>query len=240
MSALCHWTRGSHRTSPGWGPDTDGPDEYFPERTLARWLHRNQLPSTVYAFPLTGVRPLRDAYVALIDALSVDGIVLIDGGTDILCRGDEAGLGTPHEDSASLAAVAGVDVPVKLVTAVGFGIDAYHGVNHVQILENIADLDAVADAISATPARPSIVHGQIAAAIRGRHGNVPLSERTRASSLFVNPLMSMYFTVDLDGLANRHLYLDRIEHTASLTQVALAIEEFRYDQATRPPRVFPH
>ncbi|MGY0007731.1 hypothetical protein [Micromonospora sp. I033] len=87
----------------------------------------------------------------------------------------------------SLAAVAGLDVPVRLVVCLGFGIDAYHGVNHTQVLENIAALDrdgaylgalsipgesrearlyreAVAYGQAATPLRPSIVHGQIAAA----------------------------------------------------------------------------
>ncbi|MFD0743021.1 hypothetical protein ACFQ1L_15450 [Phytohabitans flavus] len=32
-------------------PDSASPDWYFPERTLARWLAAQQLPSTVYAFP---------------------------------------------------------------------------------------------------------------------------------------------------------------------------------------------
>ena len=32
-------------------------------------------------------------------------MVLVDGGTDSLMRGDEVGSGTPEEDTASLAAV---------------------------------------------------------------------------------------------------------------------------------------
>ncbi|MFE9658195.1 hypothetical protein [Micromonospora sp. NPDC006431] len=36
-------------------PDTASPDWYFPERTLARWLAAQELPSTVYAFPPLGV-----------------------------------------------------------------------------------------------------------------------------------------------------------------------------------------
>ncbi|MGX6602514.1 DUF1152 domain-containing protein [Micromonosporaceae bacterium Da 78-11] len=127
------------------------------------------------------MQTLRAAYRELVAHLGVDAIVLVDGGTDILMRGDEAGLGTPEEDMTSLAAVAGLDeVPVRLVTCLGFGIDAYHGVNHVQVLENLAALDrdggylgalsipghgrearlyreAVADAQAATPMRPSIV-----------------------------------------------------------------------------------
>ncbi|MFC4114929.1 DUF1152 domain-containing protein [Nonomuraea zeae] len=94
------------------GPDTPSPDWYFPERTLARWLAAQGGPSTVYAFPKVGVQPLRAAYAELADRLALDAIVLVDGGTDILLRGDEAGLGTPVEDMASLAAVHGLDVPM--------------------------------------------------------------------------------------------------------------------------------
>src|SRR6185312_11055923 len=211
--------------------------EYFPERTLACWLERNGQPSTVYAFPQTGVQPLREAYAALVESLGIDAIVLVDGGTDILMRGDEDGLGTPAEDMASLAAVAGLgNVPVRLVVSIGFGIDAYHGVNHVQVLENLSDLDAdgaylgafsiprssregslyldaVAYAQENTPLRPSIVHGQIASAMLGVSGDVHFTQRTHNSVLFVNPLMAMYFTVTVEGLAARHLYLPKLEGT---------------------------
>lgn len=116
-------------------PDSNSPDWYFPERTLARWLAAHDLPSTVYAFPPLGVQPLRDAYRYLMERLDLDAVVLVDGGTDILLRGDENGLGTPVEDITNLAAVTGRDLAVKLVTCLGFGIDAHHGVNHVQVLE---------------------------------------------------------------------------------------------------------
>jgi hypothetical protein len=244
-------------------PDTTSPDWYFPERTLARWLATQGLPATVYAFPPLGVQPLRAAYRYLTERLSIDAVVLVDGGTDILLRGDESGLGTPVEDITSLAAAAALDVPVKLVTCLGFGIDAYHGVNHVQVLENIAALDrdggylgalsipgtsheaalyrdAVAHAQAATPERPSIVNGQIAAATRGAFGDVQFTRRTSGSTLFVNPLMAMYFTVDLDKLAGRCLYLDRIENTIGRRQVIGRIEAFRNETSPRIPRAFPH
>ncbi|MGS2619428.1 DUF1152 domain-containing protein [Micromonospora sp. LZ34] len=93
--------------------ETAGLDDYFPERALARWLAARDLPATVYAFPKVGVQPLRAAYRHLVARLKVDAIVLVDGGTDILLRGDETGLGTPVEDMTSLAAVAGLDTGVK-------------------------------------------------------------------------------------------------------------------------------
>lgn len=194
------------------GPDTDGPDDYFPERTLARWLDGHGEPPTVYALRRTGVQPLRAAYRVLVERL---------------------------------------------------GIDAYHGVNHVQVLENIAALDraggylgalsipgttreavlyrdAVAHAQAATPVRPSIVNGQIAAALAGEVGDVQFTRRTNGSSPFVNPLMAVYFSFDLDGLAKRCLYLDLLEETVGVRQVSGRIEWFRDGVDRRIPRAFPH
>ncbi|WP_406266475.1 DUF1152 domain-containing protein [Actinacidiphila glaucinigra] len=247
-------------------PSTAARGDYFPERTLARWLESQGLPSTVYALCRTGVAPLRAAYRALIGHLDgVDAIVLVDGGTDILMRGDESGLGTPEEDMASLAAVGGLTgVPQRLVACLGFGVDAYHGVNHSLVLENLAALerdgaylgafslprdsregrlylDAVAHAQEATPEHPSIVHGSVAAAVRGDFGDVRFTERTRHSELFVNPLMAMYFCVDAVGLAARNLYLDRLERTQLTRQISSIVEEFRDElPRQRPPRTFPH
>ena len=72
--------------------------------------------------------------------MEIDTIVLVDGGTDSLMRGDEVGLGTPQEDLASIVAVNELEIKRKLVLSIGFGIDAFHGVNHYQFLEAVADL----------------------------------------------------------------------------------------------------
>lgn len=244
-------------------PDTGGSDDYFPERVLARWLESQGMPSTVHAFPRTGVRPLRAAYRTLVDRLRLDAIVLVDGGTDILMFGDEAGLGTPEEDMASLAAVAGIDGVERLVVCLGFGVDSFHGVCHAHVLENLAALqreggylgafsipsnsaearaylDAVAHAQAATPLRPSIVNGQIAAALRGSFGNVAFTSRTAGSDLFVNPLMGLYFAVDLPILAAAVDYLPRLEDTDDAMRVALVIEDHREAVDRRPRRAIPH
>lgn len=246
-------------------PDTAAPEGYFPERTLARWLRTHGMPDTVWAFASVGVRPLRAAYRRLVDHLGVDAIVLVDGGTDILMRGDESGLGTPEEDMASLGAVAGLTgVPERLVACLGFGVDAYHGVNHALVLENLAALeraggylgafsvprdsregvlylDAVDHARAAFPEHPSIVNGSVAAALRGEFGDVRFTDRTRHSELFVNPLMTLYFGVTVEALAGANLYLDRIRDTVLTRQISSVIEEFRDElPRLRPPRQFPH
>ena len=56
----------------------------------------------------------------------------------------------------------------------------------------------------------------------------------------MNALMAMYFTFDLAGVARHNLYLDRIENTIGMRQVASRIEEFRDKVTTRIPRVYPH
>ncbi|MFE2726358.1 DUF1152 domain-containing protein [Kitasatospora sp. NPDC059327] len=246
-------------------PDTAAPEGYFPERTPARRLHRHGMPDTVWAFPSVGVRPLRAAYRALTARLAVDAVLLVDGGTDILMRGDEAGLGTPEEDMASLGAVAGLtEVPERLVACLGFGIDAFHGVNHALVLENLAALeraggylgafsiprdsregvlylDAVEHARSALPEHPSIVNGSVAAALRGEFGDVRFTDRTKGGPLFVNPLMTLYFGVTVEALAAEHRYLHLIERTVLTRQISSVIEEFRDGPpAQRPPCQFPH
>ncbi len=229
--------------------DSTGPD-YFPERLLSEWLALNHEPAPVYCFEKTGVIPLREAYEVLVQELDCDAIVLVDGGTDSLMRGDEWDLGTPHEDLLSIIAAAGLDVDTKLLCCLGFGIDSYHGVCHAQFLEAVAGLandgaylgtfslhqempearmymDAVRHACRGIPDRPSIVNTCIVSALEGRYGDFHTTSRTAGSRLWINPLMSLYWTFELVPVAERVLYRDRIESTANFPEVVVAIEEFR-------------
>lgn len=233
------------------GADTPGPDAYFPERSLARFLAAQGMPTRIFAFDKQGVVPVRAAYHRLIDELKLDAIVLVDGGTDILMRGDEQGLGTPTEDMTSLAAVRPLDVEHKAVCCIGFGIDTFHGVRHTQFLENVADLstrdgfwgsfsvvpgteearlylEAVEHAATQTQ-RASIVNGSIASAVEGAYGNVHrYPSRTRGSTLWINPLMSIYWAFDLEQVAAANLYLDELEGTKGVWDVQLVIEAVRH------------
>jgi len=243
--------------------ETTGGDGYFPERTLARFLSRRGAPAIVYTFDKEGVAPVREGYEHLVRRLDLDAIVLVDGGTDILMRGDEMDLGTPEEDMTSLAAVASLDVPTRIVTCVGFGIDTFHGVCHANWLENVAALaaegaflgatalldrmpevrlymDAVNDADVATPGRPSIVNGSIASAIEGRFGDHHRGKRTRGSKLFISPLMSLLWAFDLPAVARRNLYLERLAQTESIWEVQLAIKRFHASVQSLPREPIPH
>ena len=64
-------------------------------------------------------------------------------------------------------------------------------------------------------------------AVRGDFGDVRFTERTRGSELFVNPLMALYFCVDLPALARANLYLGRLEDTVLMRQISTAVAAFR-------------
>jgi hypothetical protein len=243
--------------------ETTGEDRYFPERRLAEWLRTRGDAAVVYALEKVGVAPLRRAWQALVERIDPDAIVLVDGGTDLLMRGDESGLGTPAEDMVSLAAVSRLEVRERLAVCLGFGIDTFHGVCHAHFLENVAALargggflgafsllrampeaaaflEAVAYAQERTPERPSIVNASIAAAVDGRFGDVSLGARTAKSELFINPLMTLYFAFDLAAVAQASLYLPLLEGTESIFEVQARIEGFRKGIAIRPHRPIPH
>lgn len=98
-------------------------DRYCPEPWLARWLEKSGHDQPIWAFAKVGVRPLRAALADLVERLGADAVVLVDGGVDILLRGDETSIGTPAEDLTSLCAVSGLDVPTRLIMCLGFGAE---------------------------------------------------------------------------------------------------------------------
>jgi hypothetical protein len=242
---------------------TEGPSDYFPERTLARFLASKARARPIYALEKLGVVQVREAYEAIVAEHAIDAIVLVDGGTDLLMRGDEEGLGTPQEDATSLAAVSRVAVPTKLAMCIGFGIDHHHGVSHALFLENVAALaraggflgsqslltsmpesrlylDAVAHAEATAPRATSIVNTSIASAIEGRFGDHHRTERTKGGELFINPLMGMLWAFDLEAVARANLYLRALEGTESIFDVGDVIEAFRERVPRRAARSIPH
>ncbi|MFN8607107.1 MAG: DUF1152 domain-containing protein [Vulcanimicrobiota bacterium] len=229
-----------------------------PEECLAGFLRADlgeEVP--VYRFGAGGTQQILAHYRQLVQDLDLDAMVLVDGGTDSLLRGDEPGLGSPGEDVASLAAAHQLDLPVRLLASLGFGLDAHHHVCHAYVLEAAADLTASGDFLGAFSllagmpeleflsravefaarqpgSRPSIIAGSVVAAARGRFGDVHVSSRTSGSSLLLNPLMAMFWGFRVDGLARRCLYLDAIKQTRSRGEITQALHRFRATISPRP------
>jgi hypothetical protein len=230
--------------------DTDLVTTYFPEQYLAQWFRARGQDVPVYCFERTGVRPLLQAYRALVAHLGVDTVILVDGGTDSLMRGDEAGLGTPQEDIASITAAHELDVPNKVLVCLGFGVDHFHGVCHAHFLEAVAELTrlhgylgllalledmpevrlyraATESVFARMPHAVSIVSSSILSALDGRYGDHHATERTSGSTLWINPLMSTYWCFRLAPVAERILYRRAMLETISYLDINRVIEDFR-------------
>lgn len=238
-------------------PESSGPEEYFPEKHLGTWLRGHGHHGTVWCMERRGVLPLKAAYRSLLARLGFDTVVLVDGGTDSLMRGDEAGLGTPVEDVASITAVSSLQVPQKMLICTAFGVDRFHGVCHAQFLEGVADLTQNGAFLGAfaltadmpgvrlfreatdyvqerTPGSESIVYASITSALDGHFGNYHRTARTTGSTLWINPLMTFYWAFDLDAVAKRILYMNLIRETSEFWELFNIIIKFHQDVEKKP------
>ncbi len=230
--------------------------QYFPELHLSRWLSDQFGETPIFLFERTGVAPVIEGYAWLAANLQPDAVILIDGGTDSLMRGDEVGLGTPQEDMASLAATHALkSVDRKFLVCVGFGVDAFHGVCHAHVLASMAALiaddggrgawsltrqsaafrfyrEAVDFVTARMPHHPSIVNTSIVEATLGSFGNYHATKRTTGSELFLNPLMSVYWAFTVEAVVRRNLYLDQLMHTRTFGELTRVIEGYYHSRAT--------
>lgn len=230
---------------------------YCPEAWLAGWLASNlDYRQPVWLLDKTGVEPMRVAYELLVEKLSVDAIVLVDGGIDVLLRGDETSLGTPGEDLTSLCAVSAVHCPVKLVACLGMGSELPDGIHHSQFLERVSQLSQIGGFLGTSSLsllseagrayesaveyifsnqrglRQSHVHRVVLGAMRGVFG--PIAEHT-----WLSPLLPIYWFFDLPSVAATHLFLTSLRGTQTAWEVSAIIEAFRNTTPTRPASAIP-
>lgn len=224
------------KTLVGITPKPERVFPYFPELHLVNWFKENRNEDiTIWCFHKTGAAPLTENYRILAEHLSLDGILLVDGGVDSLVRGDEAELGTAIEDLTTLYAVNQLsDVHNRWLACVGFG--AEQNLTHAHILENIASLtkaggflgscsltpqmevyqayeEAVMQVQSNEFQDPSVINSSIVSAVRGQYGDYHLTEKTKRGHLWISPLMPLYWFFDFDGVVKQNMLLPEIEGT---------------------------
>lgn len=230
--------------------DTPLGTDYFPERFLSQWFRTQGQETPIYCFERNGVKPLLASYRTLVEQLSLDTVILVDGGTDSLMRGDEVGLGTPQEDISSIIAVDELAVERKMLACLGFGVDYFHGVCHAHFLEAVAELTrkrgylgmfslveempevqryrrATESVFESMPEDVSIVSSSILSAIDGHYGDHHATPRTQNSKLWINPLMPVYWCFQLAAVAERILYRKAMLRTERYADINRVIKEFR-------------
>lgn len=217
------------------------PRTYCPEVHVSSFLDKRypqDAPHTIYAYYARAftVKTLTAFYRQLIDEHSVDAIVLFDGGSDSLMKGDEDGLGDPVEDAVSVATVACLDVTLKRLICVGLGADRFNNVSDAATLRAIAELtlsgafkgsislekdhtgfqfyrDCI-DHIYQKQDFRSIIAGLIISAVYGFHGGyVPplLDDRVEPGEAYIWPLMAVLWGFDVDAVAQRSLIVDWLQ-----------------------------
>jgi hypothetical protein len=259
FSDICRASHGI-RLSPtqvGVLADHEGLYPYFPEYHLARWLHQQQgLDVPVWCWHKVGAQPLAEDIARLQRHLSLDAVVLVDGGVDSLIRGDEAELGTVVEDAITMHALTQVPgLSVRLMACIGLG--AERDITHAQIFENIAGLtreggflgscsltaqmacgaayiEAVLYAQAQRLSDPSVINSSIVSALRGEFGNWHLTTKTHGSSLWISPLMPMFWFFDFDAVARRNLFLPELAGTQSFREALGRVVEFTSRLPRRP------
>ncbi len=235
---------------------------HFPEFFLAKWFRQKRGEEvTIWCFEKTGVIPLLESYHALVERLSIDGILIIDGRVDSLMHGDEAEPGTLIEDSISLCAVSELrQVPVRLMGCIGLGAEEH--LTYAQAFENIAALaeaeallgtcsllrqmesyqlyeDAVLYVQSRPHHAPSIISSSVVSAVQGHFGDFHLTDATRGSHLWISPLMPIYWFFDLEAVARRNFLLSQLLTTTSLREAMFVTHQLRQLLPRRPPNRVP-
>lgn len=241
------------------------PLDFLPEAYLSQWFHETRGETIpVYMLADVGAERLTTAYQRLVEHLRVDAIIIVDGGVDSLMRGDEEGAGSLLEDTLTLIAVNNLDVPVKMLACIGFGAETEEGVCHYNALENMAALVKDGAFLGACAAlkeqeafqlfeaacryvwdqpnhRPSHISTRIIPAVQGEFGNFHMHPYYRYTTLFISPLMSLYWFFDAAAVLRRNLYADLLRHTLTKEQAYLVT--FMADERpkiTRPRRAIPY
>lgn len=241
------------------------PFEYYPEGFLAQWFLEQGDDVTVWMFAAMGVQPLIMCYQHLIKKLNIDALILVDGGVDSLMIGDEEGPGTLTEDSITLAAVAELDVPVKLHACIGFGTEVEEAVCHHHALENIAALAKMGGFLgscSLTPQMPAFqqfeaacryvweqpkhkkshITTRVIPAVYGEFGNHKMYPTSDADvPIFISPLMSIYWFFDANKVIGRNLLIDELRDTYTKQDaIAIVLRYYREKGIQRRRKSIPY
>jgi hypothetical protein len=77
------------------------------------------------------------------------------------------------------------------------------------------------------PLQPSIVSNSIVSALKGEYGDFHATNRTAGSTLWINPLMTIYWCFELDALAKKIQYLEQIKDSVTMGDLNQKLSKYR-------------
>jgi hypothetical protein len=231
-------------------------DEDYPQGTLTG------IPNVAAncTLGLHGAKALSGAFKKIIERYEIDCILGVDGGVDSLSRGDEVDHGTVLEDSITLAALDGIDLP-KVLCCAGFGCETEENLNHYRVLENMAKLASYGSfygSFSLTNnmsefflylntceqawengKRKSHIQTKIISAVTGRFGgnNVYSDVDARVAEstgrVFISPLSSIFWMYDLDIVIRENLLVPYLKKGTTFVDSKILLRQFMEEHKER-------
>ena len=212
----------------------------------------------IFCWARIGVLELRDVFVHLQLELGLDALVVVDGGVDGLFRGDEHDLGSPTIDAVSMIAGTLCTIPEKHYVVTAFGTEGVNKeVSHAEALARIADVtrlgglhgvcalvkkDPVTQqfeaALSAMYARTEAIHhsnmvGSIRASYQGEFGDVAVTTRTVLHPVWVSPLTSLYWFLDLGRTSRLKLYFEALSRTRTYAEALVVTQHLEQESPAK-------
>lgn len=240
---------------------------YCPEVGLCSYLDQqypDDAPHFVYAYYARNfsVSLLTELHNLIIEKHTIKGIIIFDGGSDSLMKGDEAGLGDPVEDAVSVATVAGntnENIIYKVLICIGMGTDRFNDVSDCSTLRAVAEITKLGgflgsislecgrepynfyklglDHLYLKQSFRSVLAGSIVASGSGFFGSdrVPdlVHNRVSEGSLFLWPLMPILWAFDVNVVANRSSIVQWIKDCKTSHESNLKFEAERNEISGR-------
>mmetsp|Transcript_10892 Transcript_10892/g.21288 ORF Transcript_10892/g.21288 Transcript_10892/m.21288 type:complete len:297 (+) Transcript_10892:2158-3048(+) len=225
------------------------PDVYFPEKRASEWFRQRlgqEVP--IYMFTRTGLPGLTSGYQHLAGLLNIDLIVALGAGCESLMAGDEHDIGRPNS-MINLFSIRASGIPA-ILACIAITADRFYGLTDASALRAIAELteqggylgaisldvgapevkgymEASDHVLNCCTKFPSLYHYYIISSLHGKFGNYNTHPKLQTSKLFINPLMSQFFTFDLNSVIDRVKYRDLVEDTKTAAEFMEALEYYR-------------
>lgn len=236
--------------------------ENLPEAYLASWFKEvkgQDVP--VWTFKRDqSVKEYSRSLEILVKHLEIDCILLVDGGVDSIMVGDEEGSGTMMEDTLTLAAVKNVDVPIKMLSCVGFGTELEENLSHYLALENMAKItkqggfygscslvyfmdcfkqykQACEHTWNQPGHRNSHVQPRVINAAEGEFGDFHMFPDEKKMDIFISPLTSIYWFYNAEAAIFNNIVIPQIEEKETFfdaVQVGVPMIKNLINRARKP------
>lgn len=236
-------------------------DEYFPEKRACEWFRQRlhqEVP--IYIFTRTGVPSMKQGYELLANLLGIDMIVVVSAGCESLMAGDEHEIGRPGS-MLNLFSISATQIPA-ILACIGSTSDRYYGLSDASIMRSIAELteqggylgaitlhasspevqgylQASEHVVACCPKFPSLYHYFIVNSMHGKFGNYNFHPKLQSSEIFLNPMMSQFFTFDLATVIRRVKYSELVEDTRTAADFIESLEYYRKENERRPVEEWP-